>query len=365
LDFGLFKNRITGSIEAFYQKTTGIILNNVLPPTTGATTQLTNLGTSENKGIEFTVSTVNIQNLGGFTWSSDFNIGFTREKILELPNGAQRAIGPGQFVGQPLGVIYDVRKLGIWQLSDATQTGTATGSDGTVYPVYGAVRGQTSPLQYPGQIRVQDVDGNGTINQDDNQIIGHFNPNYTFGFTNRFNYKNFDASIVITARMGFTTLVPYVSSANSAANGWQFLNVGRHNQPVIDYWTPNNPTNAFPMPNATFFSQYYSTLQYYDGSFIRAKSINLGYNIPAGVAKRVGLSSLRIYANVTNPFVIYSPASNFSFSVVDPESGTGPNFVDTQQNGNIGGPRGGNNRAVGLNAGTQTRQFYLGINARF
>lgn len=366
LDFGIFNNRITGTVEGFYQKTTGIILNNVLPETNGATTQLSNLGTSENKGIEVTLSTVNIQNKGGFTWSSDFNIGFVREKILELPNGAQRAIGVGQFVGQPLGVIYDVRKLGIWQISDSQGVDVArtnaTNSGGTVYL---PVKGQTAPLQYPGQIRVQDVDGNGIINQDDNQILGHFNPNYTFGFTNRFSYKNFDASVVITARMGFTTLVPYVSSANSAANGWQFLNLGRHNQPVIDYWTPSNPTNAFPMPNAQFFSQYYSTLQYYDGSFIRAKSINLGYNVPANAVKVLGLSSLRIYANVSNPFTIYSPASNFSFSVVDPESQNNPNFVDGSVNGNIGGQRGNNNRAVGLNAGTQTRQFYLGINARF
>jgi TonB-dependent starch-binding outer membrane protein SusC len=360
LDFALLKNRISGTIEGFYQKTTGIILNNILPETTGSTGQPTNLGTSENKGIEFTLSTVNIQNLGGFTWSSDFNIGFIREKILELPNGALQNIGAGQFVGQPLGVIYDVRKLGIWQISDSqgidVAKTNATNSGGTVYL---PVKGQTAPLQYPGQIRVQDLDNNGTINQNDNQIIGHFNPNYTFGFTNRFNYKNFDLSLVITARMGFTTIVPYVSSANSAANGWQFLNTGRHNQPVIDYWTPRNPTNAFPMPNNQFFSQYYSTLQYYDGSFIRARSINLGYNVPAGIAKRVGLSSLRVYANATNPFTIYSPVSNYSFSVVDPESTNGPNLVGTSASGNNG------TRAVGLNAGTQTRQFYLGINARF
>jgi TonB-dependent starch-binding outer membrane protein SusC len=358
LDFALFKNRITGTIEAFYQKTTGIILPNILPATIGASSQPTNLGVSENKGIEFTLSTVNIQNLGGFRWSSDFNIGFIREKIVELPNGAQRNIGSGLFVGQPLSVIYDVRKLGIWQLSDSpgidvARTAALNGA-GTVYQ---PVRGQTSPLQYPGQIRVQDVDGNGVINADDNQIIGHFNPNYTFGFTNRFSYKNFDASIVITARMGFTTLVPYVSSNNSGTEGWQFLNLGRHNQPVIDYWTPRNPTNAFPMPNNQFFSQYYSTLQYYDGSFIRAKSINIGYTVPSNVVKKIGITSLRISANVTNPFVIYSPVSNYSFSVTDPES-SGVTPVPSSTNGNI-------SRAVGLNSGTQRREFYLRINASF
>ncbi|PJJ84309.1 SusC/RagA family TonB-linked outer membrane protein [Mucilaginibacter auburnensis] len=356
LDFAVLKNRITGTVEAFYQKTTGIILNNILPSTIGVSSMPTNLGVTENKGIEVTLSTVNIQDLGGFSWSSDFNIGFIREKIVSLPNGAQRNIGSGLFVGQPLSVIYDVRKLGIWQVSDSPgPTSTVNG-----VPVYAPVRGQTSPLQYPGQIRVQDVDGNGKIDADDNQIIGHFNPNYTFGFTNRFAYKGFDASLVITARMGFTTLVPYVSSNNSGTEGWQFLNLGRHNQPVIDYWTPRNPTNAFPMPNNQFFSQYYSTLQYYDGSFIRAKAVNLGYNIPANAVKRIGLSSLRVYANITNPFVIYSPVSNFSFSVTDPES-VPVTPVPSSTSGNIGG----GNRAVGLNAGTQRREFYFGIQARF
>ncbi|MGY3213537.1 SusC/RagA family TonB-linked outer membrane protein [Mucilaginibacter sp. HD30] len=358
LDFALLRNRISGSIEGYYSKTTGIILDNILPETNGAVTQKSNLGVYENKGIEFTLSTVNIQNLGGFTWSSDFNIGIGREKIVELPNGAPRNIGSGLFQGQPQGVIYDVRKLGIWQISDSqgidvTKT-NATNSGGTVYL---PVRGQTSPLQYPGQIKVQDVDGNGIINSDDNQIIGHFNPNYTFGFTNRFNYKGFDVSLVIVARMGFTTLVPYVSSNSSNAEGWQFLNLGRHNQPVLDYWTPRNPTNAFPMPNNQFQGQYYSTLQYYDGSFIRARAINFGYNIPSGIIKRLGLSSLRVYGNVTNPFVIYSPASNYSFSVVDPES-SGVTQVNPTVGGNI-------SRNVGLNGGTQTRQFIFGINAKF
>jgi TonB-linked SusC/RagA family outer membrane protein len=363
LDFALFKNRISGSIEVFRQKTTGIILPNILPQTLGANSQNANLGTTENKGIEFTLSTVNIQNRGGFSWSSDFNIGFIREKILELPNGAVNNIGTGQFVGQPLAVIYDVRKIGIWQLSDATQTGTTT-YDGKTYPVYGNVRGQTAPLQWPGQIRVEDVNKDGRIDFNDNQIIGHFNPNYTFGFTNRVSYKGFDASLVITARMGFTTLVPYVSSSNSGTTGWQFLNTGRHNQPVIDYWTPRNPTNAFPMPNNQRFPDYMSTLQYYDGSFIRAKALNLGYNVPAGIAKAIGLSSLRVYANVTNPFVIYSPASNFSFSVVDPESGNINNPVGTSASGNVA-EGAGQSRAVALNAGTQRREFYFGINARF
>jgi TonB-dependent starch-binding outer membrane protein SusC len=365
LDFSLFKSRITGSIEVYQQKTTGIILNNNLPATLGANSQPANMGASSNRGLEITLSSLNIQNKGGFSWNTDFNIAFNRERIDALPNGALQNIGNGQFVGQPLGVIYDLRKIGIWQLSDATQTNSASINPTTNQPylVSGAVRGQTSPLQYPGQVRVQDLNSDGKIDFNDNQFIGHFNPNYTFGLTNRFTYKAFDLSIVIQARMGFTTVVPYVASANSATNGWQYLNLGRHNQPYIPYWTPRTPNNEFPMPNDLQQSQFQSALQYFDGSFIRAKSINLGYSLPSNLLKRIGVSSLRVYANVTNPFFIYAPVRNHGFYVPDAESvsGIGGSIVGTSNSGNIGGA----GTPFGIVPGTQTRDFVFGINARF
>ncbi len=209
------------------------------------------------------------------------------------------------------------------------------------------------------------MNGDGKIDANDDQILGHSNPNYTFGFTNRFSYKNFDVSIVIQGRMGFTTVVPYISSSSSNAFGWQFLNTGRHNQPVIPYWTPSNPGGTFPEPN-TIQGNYYSTLQYYDGSFIRAKSINLGYAVPSQLLKKLGIASLRVYVNVTNPFFIYAPVRNYGFSVPDAESigGVVPNSFSAS--GNVGGNGGGgNSRSVGLNAGEQVRNFNLGVNARF
>jgi TonB-linked SusC/RagA family outer membrane protein len=367
LDFGLFDDRLTGSIEVYKQKTTGIILNNVLPPTTGASGQPTNLGTSANKGLELSLSSQNIRNLGGFSWSTDFNIAFSREKIVALPNGSPFDINTGLFVGQPLTVIYDLRRIGIWQISDSQGINTAkTATDGNT--VYLPVKGQTSPLQYPGQIRVEDLNGDGKIDAADNQILGNFQPDYTFGFSNRFAYKNFDLSVVIQGRIGFTTIVPYVSSSNSGVNGWQFLNIGRHNQPKLDYWTPENSQGYWPMPNSQFQSQYYSTLQYFDGSFIRAKSINLGYNMPSKISKALGMSSLRIYANVTNPFIIYAPVMNKGFTVPDPESISNVNPAALSASGNTAGYNANTNsgfRGVGVSPGLQTRDFIFGINARF
>lgn len=367
LDFGLFKNRLTGSVEVYKQRTTDIILNNLLPPTTGAGGQATNLGTSENKGLEVTLSSQNIRSQSGFSWSTDFNIAFSREKIVALPNGSPFDINTGLFVGQPLTVIYDLKRLGMWQISDSQGINTAkTATDGNT--VYLPVNGQTTPIQYPGQIRVQDFNGDGKIDANDNQILGNFQPDYTFGFSNRFAYKNFDLSVVIQGRMGFKTIVPYVSSSNSGVNGWQFLNIGRHNQPKLDYWTPENSTGYWPMPNSQFQSLYYATLQYFDGSFIRAKSINLGYNLPSKISKAIGMSSLRVYANVTNPFIIYAPVMNKGFTVPDPESISNVNPAALTASGNVAGYNANSNsgfRGVGISPGLQTRDFIFGINARF
>ncbi len=348
MDFAVLKNRLTGSIEVYKEQTTGIILNNQLPPSSGVTQQQTNLGTSADKGLEITLSSINIQSHNGFTWTTNYNMAFSREKIVALPNGALQNLSLDEFVGQPLSTIYDLRKIGIWQTSEAAQAA-----------VYG---------EKPGQIKIQDVDGNGKITAADDQFIGNFQPQYTFGMTNRVSYKNFDLSLVIQGRMGFTTIVPYVSSNNSGVQGWQFLNIGRHNQPLLDYWTPTNPTNAFPEPNAQNPGSYFSTLQYYDGSFIRAKSINLGYNVPAKIAQKIGMSSLRLYANVTNPFIIYAPIMHQGFSVPDPESQFNVLPTSTSASGSIGGYDNVNTntfRGVGINAGEQTRDFIFGINARF
>jgi len=345
-DFGLFKDRLTGTIDVYSEKTTNIILNNVLPASNGAGGQATNLGTSAAKGLEIALSSINIQNKGGFSWTTDFNIAFSRERIVSLPNGELADVGNGEFVGWPLTVIYDAKKIGIWQTAD----------------VGNALAKQTSPVQQPGEIRVQDVNGDGIINATDRQIVGTFQPQYTGGITNRFTYKNFDLSIVVSARMGMDVLVPYLAT-DAASNGWGFFDQGRHNQVKVNYWTPTNPTNAFPQPNMGLSGlNYASTEQYQDGSFIRVRSINLGYTIPARLLARAGISSLRVYANCTNPFFLYDPLNKAGLGY-DPEGNSSGGSVNTTLTGTTAVP----NRSVAVSAnGYPTeRYFNLGVNLKF
>jgi TonB-dependent starch-binding outer membrane protein SusC len=353
LDFGLVKNRLSGSIDIYEQTTKDILLSVNLPGSNGASSTLKNLGKTKGHGVEINLSSINIQTRSGLTWSTDLNFFFNREEIVELTTPSEKSnIGNGWFVGQPLTVIYDVKKIGIWQLEDSAK---------------GILASQTSPKQYPGQIRVQDLNGDGKIDQNDRQIIGNFQPKWEGGITNRVSYKNFDLSIVIFARMGMKVVAPYLT-ADGGAQGYPFFLQSRVNQLKIDYWTRTNSTNAFPAPDAgTDRPLFASTLGYLDGSFIKCRSINLGYEVPAGILRRANIISLRVYVSALNPFIIYSPFVRDGFGP-DPEgNGYGNEISSPTAGGSIGGGgANGQGRVITVNANNPTtRQFNIGINLKF
>jgi TonB-linked SusC/RagA family outer membrane protein len=346
VDFGLFRNRLTGTVDVYSQKTKDILLSVNLPASNGAGSTLKNLGKTKGSGLEVTLSSLNIKSASGFNWYTDLNFFYNREEIVALTTPAEVANkGNGWFVGQPLTVIYDVKKIGIWQLEDS---------------IKGTIAAQTSPIQYPGQIRIEDLNGDHKIDANDRQILGNFQPKWEGGITNRFTYKGFELSIVIYARMGMKMLVPYLT-ADGGANGFPFFNQSRVNQVKTDYWTRTNPTNAFPAPDAgTDRLLYGSTLGYQDGSFIKCRSINIGYDIPSTVFRKAGISSLRVYLNATNPFIIYSPFVDEGFGP-DPE-GNGYGGAVAAAGSDIGVP----NRQISVNLNNPSvRQFTIGINLKF
>lgn len=340
LDFGFLNNRITGSLEVYQQKTRDILQVLPLPPTNGAGSTTVNSGRTEGKGLEFSLSSTNIASKSGFNWSSDFNISFVRNKITFLREGLLQDFGRGWVVGQPFNIIRDFRKVGIWQTNEADLAAR-----------YG---------QLPGQIRVEDVNNDFAISAADLQIIGNFQPDFDAGFTNRFSYKAFDLSIVSFARIGQTVALPYLT-ADGSNRGYPFFNNSRANQYKINYWTPLNPTNDFPAPDASSDRVLYSsTLAYRDGSFIKVRSINLGYNLPANVLAKAGISSLRVYATVVNPFILWSPIVRQGLAI-DPEgNGYGGVATSTAAGENVTG------RAITVNLNNPpTRTFQLGVNLKF
>jgi len=347
VDFGLFNNRLTGTVDWYKQTTKNILLSVNLPISNGANSTLQNLGRTQGEGLEVSLSSVNVRTHSGFTWSTDVNFFFNREKIVQLTTPSEKTnTGNGWFVGQPLSVIYDYKKIGIWQTADSAKGLTAT---------------QTSPKAYPGQIRVEDVNKDGKIDASDRQILGNFQPRWEGGLTNRFAYRGFDLSVVVVARMGMKVVVPYLT-ADGGGNGFPFFNQGRVNQVKTNYWTRSNPTNDFPAPDAgTDRLNFGSTLAYRDGSFIRCRSINLGYELPAGLMKKTFATSLRVYVNVTNPFFFYAPLVRDGLGI-DPEGNGFGNAVNPTGASDASSPT----RQISVNLNNPSmRQFTVGANLKF
>lgn len=346
LDFGLWNNRLSGSIEVYNQKTKDILLPVSLPISNGADRTIKNLGKTKGSGFELTINSVNIRNRN-ITWSTDFNFYLNREKIVELTTPTQQNdIGNGWFVGQPITVIYDYNMLGIWQ----------TGEHGLTT--------QLSPVQRPGDIKLQDLNNDNRITADDRMIIGNFQPKFEAGLSNQITFKGFDVGISMYARIGMKVVVPYLSSepGGSFFAGYNWFLTGRNNQMKVDYWTPRNPSNKFPQPDAVAPPQFNSVLSYVDGSFIKCRNINLGYTIPKTVVDRLKINSLRLYVSVVNPFVLWSPFVKEGYGP-DPEGNGFGGSVATQ---NGGGQAGTVGRQITVNANNPaTRQFILGVNLNF
>jgi len=286
LDFGILKDRISGSVDFYDSHTKDLLLPQNLPGSTGAQKTLANVGKSQNTGIEIGIRTNNIQTKD-FKWSSNITYTLNKERITSLPNGVND-IANGWFIGNPVNSFYDYQKVGIWQTSEAAQAA-----------LYG---------YKPGDIKVADIDNNGKYTAtDDRVVLGAAVPKYSFGFTNDFKYKNFDLNVQIFGRIGQMFVSQYAL---------KFEPNGIENGAVVDYWTPENPTNEYPRPNANISKAsepFATTLGYKDGSFVKIRNATLGYNFPDNVAKSMHVSSLRLYVSAKN-FATFSKVKDY-----DPE----------------------------------------------
>lgn len=320
VDFSFWRGRIIGSLEYYVTNTSDLLAPQPLPNSIGFGGFTTNIGETQNRGIELTLSTLNVEN-GSFIWSSDIIFTRNREEILSLPNGDD--ISAGRFIGQPLTVFYDWKKEGIWQTSERDIANS-----------FGDV---------PGEIKVDDFNGDGRINADDRQFLGSAVPDFSIGFTNRFSYKGFDMSFFIFGRFGSMIRSAFHDNFNSL--------FGRYNNLAVDYWTPNNPTNAYPRPNQNQERPKYNTsMSYFDGTFIKVRNINFGYTFTPEAAKKIGMTSLRLYSSIQNPF-IFSEYRRVHKGI-DPEV-----FIDGEQ-----GVEGG---VVNSNVSPPVTAFTFGINAKF
>lgn len=316
LDLSFFKDRLTITTELYYRTTRDLLDFTNLPMITGHGGAWVNVGKVTNKGLELSVSTVNIQNKN-FSWNTNFNIAFNKNKLVSLNQGQSAKMAYAQFdqnynsqpsyiakVGMPLGTMYGYQYEGTYQLDDFDENDGVYTLKPNV-PVFSGV----SDTQ-PGYPKYKDVNGDGIIDSNDRTVIGRGDPIHTGGFTNNFTFKDFDLSIFMQWSYGNDILNANKLMFESGNNGQKNLNQFAS---YADRWTFDNPTSNIPRASRAASNQVFSSRIVEDGSFLRVKNITLGYTLPTRYAKKIYLERLRFYVSANNLITFTS------YSGYDPE----------------------------------------------
>ncbi|GAB3994218.1 TonB-dependent receptor [Spirosoma daeguense] len=344
IDLSIFNNRVQITADAYLKRTNDLLLSVNLPTTTGFTSALQNVGDTQNKGLEFSISSQNITSAGdGFKWNSGFNISFNRNKILTLSNNnadiiqtsadatffSTSPIGIGR-VGQPIGIFYGYVYTGrVYATSEEAKS--ANMRDGS----------PTGAFYVAGDMIYRDLNGDGVINDNDRAVIGDANPKFIAGLTNTFSFKNFDLSIFLQSSYGNDIFNQTRQSSNRS-----FVYNAATTE-VLRSWRKEGDITDVPRgaPSTIGRNGFASNRWIEDGSYLRVKTATLGYTVPAALLKRIRVDNARVYISGQNLFTFTN------YSGLDPEA----NF------------RTGQPLLQGIDLGTypQVRSITFGLNLGF
>ncbi|MGB7395363.1 MAG: SusC/RagA family TonB-linked outer membrane protein, partial [Pricia sp.] len=294
LDFGLFKNVLTGSLEYYKANTTDFLLDRLLSGLSGYSVTRFNIGEVENKGFEATLNGNIIRN-ENLNWSMGLTFSTNDNKVLALDGELDENGEPldfvtqGLFIGEPIDNIYQFQFDGIWQEGDD-------------------IANSAQPDALPGDIRVIDRNDDGEINDDDRVIIDQ-NPNWYGSINTTLEFKGFELFADFYIVQGATRLNNYLSDFDNGATLQGALNGIK-----VDYYLPEDPSTEFPQPRTTA-PQYIFALAVRDASYTRLRTLSLGYNIPVKTLSKIGLANAKVYVTGTNLFTFtdyrsYSPENN-------------------------------------------------------
>jgi hypothetical protein len=286
VDFGLLNNRINGSVDFYNTRTNDIILRRNLPVITGYSIILDNLGTTQNHGVDIVINSDNISTKD-FKWQTTANFAANKNKLIDLYGDKKDDLGNRWFIGKPIGVIYDYKMAGVWQVGE-----DPTGWDASAKP---------------GDLKFADTNGDKKIDGNDRIILGQTAPKWTGGLINTFSYKNLSLTIFIQTVQGAIKNNVTLTYADEA---------GRMNIPVeTGYWTAINKSNTRPSLGYTNSKGYgYAS----DNSFTRLKDVSLSYTFGKNVLDKIKLGSLTAYVSGRNLYTFtnwigWDPEHNYSF----------------------------------------------------
>jgi TonB-linked SusC/RagA family outer membrane protein len=317
LDLGLFNNKVQLNIDAYKNSAKNLLLSVAIPPTTGYSSQLQNIGATSNKGLEIQLGATPIQKKN-LTWTTNFNIAFNKNKVENLggvqeqtkTSGWQGSDGVDDYlvkVGQPTGLMYGFVTDGWYGVDDFnynTTTQVYTIKPGiAANGVYGAPQ--------PGMLKWRDLNGDGVITADgDRQVIGNANPKFTGGWTNQVSYKNFDLSVFVNFVVGNDI---YNANKIEWTDG-AFSNLNMLGE-MKDRWTNINaagqvvkdPTELKALnANAKIWTPvrvqrwWLHSWAVEDGSYLRINNLTLGYSIPKKLMSKIKIANIRFYGTVNN-----------------------------------------------------------------
>jgi len=298
LDFEILKSKIGGTIEFYNMDTRDLLVRRSLPTMTGYTSVWTNLGATNNKGIELTLNSTNIQK-NKFAWSSSLVLSTNRNKIVHLyrsdTDGDGKEdddLGNRWFIGKPMNVAFDYVFDGIYQEEDDIPSGFK-----------------------PGSVRLKDLNENGLIDANDRTIIGQTGqPRYRWGITNQFEYGQFSLSVFVNAMQGWIAEFRKKDPNSNFGGNYPARPL---NQFDLEWWTPENRSNTSP---SLGYNNPYQHSYYFNRNFIRLQDISLTYNVPGKLLNRIKLSNLRFSLSAKNLYTWTEwPGS-------DPESGDAIGF---------------------------------------
>lgn len=307
LDFGFFGGRISGTVDYYNKLSTDLLLERPMPLETGSSTGVMwdNVGKVRNSGIEIGLTTKNIVTKD-WQWSTVFSFSANKNRIVDIDGSKQDNVAAKWFINNPINVVYGHKITGVWTAAEAAEAAK-----------YG---------QYEGQAKALDVDKNYVIDQKDAVILGHAAPDWTGSFTSNLVWRDFDFSFSIYAKQGSTVSSPFMIEFTD------YKDRGR-SKIKMDYYIPagtpvlnadgtvgvssghNNQKNPYPNNSGTNYgggtywgtSNTSDTYDYanhsVDASFVKVKNITFGYTVPRKLLSKAGISNLRVYMNVLNPFV--------------------------------------------------------------
>lgn len=308
VDFGLFDNRLNGSLEYYSTRTTDLLVGRAVNASLGYTSMLDNLGETHTDGTDFNL-TADILRSKVWGWSVTLNYSRFANRIVKIDDQVDENGNPvsqpgnNWIIGAPINVYYDYKKVGIYQYDDFVCSLDPSGNVivGALKPTVDADGDgvaesvlQRDDVVKPGSVKLADVNGDGVIGIDD-RVVYKKDPDFTVSLSSNLRWKNLDLYMDWYASVG-----GYVRNPILYENEYGGDLRGTFNGCKVDYWTPYNPVNTFPRPMRSAEIPYLRTCAYQDASYLRLRTLQLGYNFPAGITRKVGLGTLRVYATATN-----------------------------------------------------------------